>query len=482
MERLFIWLSGADDKILSMCTRLPRSERRKYAGFGMLVLIPAVCGLFSMGFVVSTFSRDPKIYVTAGALWFFIVLSIDRFLSATFYKSSMGGRWAYWTAFLFRLAFAGFIGLAVSHPLVLFLFDGSIKQKLADTRHMQIDNMLNHVQQLKENAQKGPDVDDLNKKIEDRACLSRVLEAEQSGVFGEISNGHGIVCGTSSGKRGCATNCKNLMQRISVLDKEIGMLQSRVQQRVVDIDKATANDVSDVQYVYDEKRSDYLARVNALTALERSEPQVRVIMIFLITFFLFLDTLVITLKAITPPGEYEEIRDSQLLAAQTREQAMRSVLRDPILSGFKAVAQARRGNDAKTEDILTLTSATVQLVKELNNQRAGFDAQMSAIWHDMKTASDNEQKTYLSRLANDMRDTFNASWRTAMSMFSEYLRIESPEQNRTSSSELKEGSQGSRASASNSVTEEEHRTAGLQTAPPSLNGAKVLSALPNMPT
>src|ERR1039457_3428407 len=186
MERFLIWLSGADEKILSQCTRLPRSERRKFAGFGTTVLIPAILGLFSMGYAVSTFSKDPRIYIGAGALWFFIVLAIDRFLCATLYKSVVSRQWGYWMAFLFRLAVAGFIGLAVSHPLVLFLFDGTIKQQLADTRRAQVESRLKQVQQLKEDAQKGPDADELKKKTEYRACLERVLEAEQAGVFGEV--------------------------------------------------------------------------------------------------------------------------------------------------------------------------------------------------------------------------------------------------------------------------------------------------------
>ncbi len=260
MERFFVWLSGADERILSQCIRLPRSERRKFAGFGTMVLVPAILGLFSMGYAISTFSKDPRIYIGAGVLWFLIVLAIDRFLSSTFYKSSVGGRREYWTAFLCRLAFAGFIGLAVSHPLVLFLFDGTVKQQLADTRRAQVGSRLKQVQQLKVDAQKGPDADELKKKTEYRACLERVLEAEQAGAFGEVRDRDGSVCGTSSPEPGCGPNCRNLLRRLTVLDNEIAPLQKSIQQRVVEVGQATANDVIDIQQRYDEDRSDYLAR------------------------------------------------------------------------------------------------------------------------------------------------------------------------------------------------------------------------------
>src|ERR1017187_1013465 len=422
MQRLFVWLSGADERILAQCTRLPSSERRKFAGFGTMVLIPAILGLFSMGYAIATFSKDPRIYLGAGVLWFFIVLSIDRFLSSTFYKSSVSGRRDFWTAFLFRLLFAGFIGLAVSHPLVLFLFDGTIKQKLADTRRAQIESRLKQVQELKEDAQKGPDADELKKKTEYRACLERVLEAEQAGVFGEVRDRDGSVCGTSSGEPHCGPNCRNILGRIAVLDNEIAVLRRGVQERVAKAAEATANDVTDIQQRYDEERADYIGRVNGLAALERSEPHVRVVRIFLLTFFIFLDTLLILMKATTPKGEYEEIRDSLLFEAQATEGARRHVAGAWAASGFRAVAEAEGGCDSKKEEILTFVRITNQFIKEWENERAAFDAQMSSIAHNVQAVKDEEtRKIYFARLA-DVRNAFNAAWGKAMTRFQEYLR------------------------------------------------------------
>lgn len=422
MERFFIWLSGADERILSQCNRLERSERRKLAGYGTTVLVPAILGLFSMGYAVSTFSKDPRIYISAGVLWFFVVLAIDRFLCSTLYKSTVTSPQGYWIAFAFRLAFAGFIGLAVSHPLVLFLFDGTIKQQLADTRLERIESRLKQVQQLKMDAQRGPDADALATKVEYRSCLERVAEAEQSGHFGEVRDRDGNICGTSSGEPTCGTNCRNILRRIDVLDREIAHLEKSVQQRVADVSKATEGDVGDIQGRYDEERSDYLTRVNALAALEQKEPHVRTVQFFLLSFFVFLDTLLILLKATTPAGEYEEIRDSLLLEVQVTERARRDVSGAWAASGYTAVLMAERNSEAKKEEILTFVRVTNRFIKEWENQREAFDVQMSAIAQNVKQVRDDEtRKTYLARLT-DVRNAFNAAWGKAMTRFQEYLR------------------------------------------------------------
>jgi hypothetical protein len=47
----FVWSAGSDREILD---RTGRSEHIKHAGYGGLVLVPAVLGLFSMMYAVST--------------------------------------------------------------------------------------------------------------------------------------------------------------------------------------------------------------------------------------------------------------------------------------------------------------------------------------------------------------------------------------------------------------------------------------------
>jgi len=421
VQRLFIWLSGADRRILWRCTRLPDSERRKFALFGATVLIPAILGLFSMAYALSTVVKERSIYLTGGALWSVTVLTFDRFLAATFYKSTLRGNGQFVVAFLFRLVFAGFIGVVVSHPLVLFLFDGTIKQQLADMRQTRREDKLKQIQQI-EDAQNASLSETLNDKTHERFCLVRVLEAEQSGVGGAVGDGHGQVCGYASGLPDCRQRCENLKVRIGVADAEIRDLHARIEQNVTRVAKVTANEPDEIQRRYDGTQADYLGRVRALAALERTEPHVRLVRIFLMTFFVFLDTLVVTLKAVTPAGEYEEIRDTLLFEAQKSEETRREVIAAWVRTAFKAAVQAEFAYDAVKNEILALVKAAKAFIQELDDERAAFDEKLRAIARNVKSVRDEEtRRTFLERLG-DVRATFNAAWGKAMTKFQDYLR------------------------------------------------------------
>src|SRR5690349_8312575 len=96
------------------------------SGLGALVIIPGLLGLFSMSYAVSTVTPSPLIYLGAGIVWFFIVVAIDRYLVLTMQKSAGKGGLTRSVAILSRYVFAVLIGLAVSHPLAMLWFDGSI--------------------------------------------------------------------------------------------------------------------------------------------------------------------------------------------------------------------------------------------------------------------------------------------------------------------------------------------------------------------
>lgn len=422
MERFLIWLSGADTQILSKCSRMPHSERRKFAGYGTTVLIPATLGLFSMGYAVSTFTKSSSVYITAGVLWFFIVLAIDRFLVSTLYKSSVNSNRGFWLAFTFRLLFAGFVGVAVSHPMVLFLFEGGIKQKLADVRRSETDVRLQRIEQLKHDAQQGPDAEELKKKTEYRSCLERVLEAEQAGSNGEVHDKDGRSCGYSSGEVGCGPRCQNVKERLKILDKEIAALDSTIQQQVADVGKATHDDVADVQRQYDVESADYLRRIRGLAALERDEPHVWFARTFLMAFFVFIDTLLILLKATTPMGEYERIRDSLLYESKVTEEARMAVTGAWAQTGFRGVAEAEQNSEAKKNEILTIVKVTNKFFGEWEQERDRFDHQINAMADNIQKVRDDEAKKIYSARLGDMRDAFNIAWGKAMQRFQEYLR------------------------------------------------------------
>lgn len=417
MKNPFVWLAGPDPKILSQCSRL--TETKKFAGFGTTVLIPATLGFFSMAYAISTFSNDPRIYVTGGAVWFLIVLAIDRFLVATLYRSSLKSNRDFWTAFIFRILFAGVVGLAVSHPLVLFLFNGSIHNKIEEMKRTAVEAKLANILEHKESVQKGATARALNEKVVFRKCLESLMTAEQSGIETEVKDDNGQTCGYSSGLAYCGPRCENIKERIQILDGEITVLNAQVQDQLTAIGNTTEGDIDDIRAKFPE---DYPARVRALAAIEKEDSHVFTVKIFLLGFFVFLDILLVLLKGTTPIGEYEQIRDTLLFEIEATESAKREAISAYASTVFKSTAEAERKYDSKKDEIMTLIKVTNRFIREQEKEREIFDDQLKHIAHNVKTVKDEDTRTiYLARLS-DLRNTFNSAWSTALTRFQEYLK------------------------------------------------------------
>ena len=417
MKNIFVWLSGPDPKVLSQCTHL--TESRKFAGFGTTVLIPATLGLFSMGYAVSTFSADPRIYITGAILWFLIVLAIDRFLVSTLYRSSLKSNRDFWIAFLFRILFAGVVGIAVSHPLVLFLFNGSIHTKIEDMKRSAVEARVANILERKENVHKGETARALKEKVRSRKCLEALMTAEQSGTETEVKDENGQTCGYSSGLAYCGPRCENIKDRIQILDGEIKVLNAQVQDRMTTIGNTTQNDIEDIKAKFPE---DYPARVRALAAIEKEEPHIFTVKVFLLGFFVFLDTLLILLKGTTPIGEYEQVRDTLLFEVEATETAKREAISAYAATVYKSTAEAERNYDAKKDEIMTLIRVTNSFIKDQEREREIFDEQLKHIAHNVKTVKDEDTRNiYLARLS-DLRNTFNSAWGKALTRFQDYLK------------------------------------------------------------
>jgi hypothetical protein len=444
MEKMLIWLSGADPQILEQCSRLPKSERIKFAGFGTLVLIPGILAFVSMAYAVSTVSHNPFLFIAAGVVWSFIVLVIDRFLVSNFYKSSLKKRHRFIhniILFVCRVFFAGFVGLAVSHPFMLFYFDQSIQQMLTEKRREAVEALRTKAETAKSRVQTAKSAQyltiktdgpiDLHEKTARRDCLQNLLTAEQSGYKVELQ------CGYSSGMPHCANRCQKIQEQIKQLTQEIDTLTSKrnrendyvltreteannlMIQRMKDIDDAAVKDMQEIEAKYSE---DYLARVDALTEIEEGKPHIRTVRQFILIFFVFIDILPIIMKVMTPMGEYEQLRDTLLCETEAMQDAEREVATTDYASiAYKNMLHTKLKYGAKRDELTTLTQMTNQFLKELENQRGFFEYQMRDIIRSINKEKDDETKRDYITYFNKTRDIFRESWGKSLTLFHEVL-------------------------------------------------------------
>ncbi|WP_214111028.1 DUF4407 domain-containing protein [Acrocarpospora catenulata] len=143
ISRLLIFASGADPKILDQC---PAAERSRYEGLGGGVLTTAVMAGIAMGVSISlAFKAAPAVSVTAGVLWGVAIFNLDRWLVSTYRsRATRRGKIA---ALVPRLLLSVVLGLTISEPLILLIFEPEVTAKVAAIQREEDDKAQREIEQ-----------------------------------------------------------------------------------------------------------------------------------------------------------------------------------------------------------------------------------------------------------------------------------------------------------------------------------------------
>ncbi|MCB1085685.1 MAG: DUF4407 domain-containing protein [Verrucomicrobiae bacterium] len=133
LKHVFFWLSGAGAETLDQC---PNWEQRKYVAFGATVLVPSVFALIACAYALSTLTDDWRVIVPVSLAWAFIILTIDRALLATY--RSFQSLHRKFLQFCLRMVVAMLMGITISHPLTLLLFQDTVTSVIEDERESEI--------------------------------------------------------------------------------------------------------------------------------------------------------------------------------------------------------------------------------------------------------------------------------------------------------------------------------------------------------
>ncbi len=299
LYRFLILCAGSDEDILKKC---PRSEHIKHAGFGALVLVPATLGLFSMTYAISTFVKNPYLYILAGIVWAGIVLIFDRFIISTFRKKESIAKDAASVTFISRIIFSAFIGIAVAHPLVLLYFHESIDVNMDEVAHAKVDSIENAFQLQKKSYQLETDTIDRNLK-----AISDTIHLQEGILHDEIK---GVVRGDdrTTGKAGEGPTFKYDTAYLHRLYNNLAQTKKSNEARkaennigIAKLDSARQSKINRLTF-----SRDYLEREKALSRLTASNSIIKFTTWFLIMFFILVDILPVTWKGLTSRGPYDE--------------------------------------------------------------------------------------------------------------------------------------------------------------------------------
>ena len=123
-------LGGAD---LDVLDKVPVARvRDRFVQMGLVLLSTAGLAVLSMSFALTDgLDLHPVLAVAAGLLWGFIILNLDRMLILNLV--TRGGFWRSLMVVLPRLLIAALLGIVISTPLVLRIFQDEIRAQIVET-------------------------------------------------------------------------------------------------------------------------------------------------------------------------------------------------------------------------------------------------------------------------------------------------------------------------------------------------------------
>ena len=122
------WCAGANKKVLRQCP----TEYAKYAGMGGTIFSTACMAALSGGYAISYVFNDTLVSVLFGLFWgFIIIFNLDRLIVNTMYSDGeVTISWKEFKSGLPRILLAIFLGIVISTPLEMKIFEDRISSQL----------------------------------------------------------------------------------------------------------------------------------------------------------------------------------------------------------------------------------------------------------------------------------------------------------------------------------------------------------------
>lgn len=184
IQEIFWWCSGADRALLRMCP----AEHSKYMGIGTVIFFTAIMACLSSFFAISfVFGNDelitshPKfgICVAFALIWGTMIFFLDRFITNTMYSDGkVTISWLELRSALPRILISVFLGIVISAPLELKIFDKEVKIEVKKMLDQEAEQLSQKFNEKAENSFKKK-LDQIDNQLKNFKDLKKSAETEK---------------------------------------------------------------------------------------------------------------------------------------------------------------------------------------------------------------------------------------------------------------------------------------------------------------
>jgi len=145
LNELMWYCSGANKDIIRRCP----NEYSKYFGIGGTILFTALMATLSGGYAFFTAFDNASLAICFGIFWGAMIFNLDRFIVNTMYTDNKHTiSWLELLSGLPRIIIAVFLGIVISYPLELKLFEDEIDVRI---EKLKVENLIEYNKTMQNN-------------------------------------------------------------------------------------------------------------------------------------------------------------------------------------------------------------------------------------------------------------------------------------------------------------------------------------------
>ncbi len=318
--KFFCWCSGARLYILKQCP----SEFNKYYGIGVIVFLTGILAALSGGYAIHTVFNNLHISAAFGALWGFVIFSIDWYIVASLRKQNRKTK--EFAMALPRFVLAVLIAFVVSMPLKLKLFEKEINQQILVNQQKSsvgYQQLLN--EEFGEIERLESENDKLRQEITDKESLRNKLfnsfVAEAEGLSPTQTPGKGPVYREKK-----AEYDKVDMELNAIRESNKAIIAANAQR--LSMLRQKRDEVVATSKVVGQNSNGLLARLQAMSDLSSGSKSVMLASWFILLLFITIESAPIIVKLLSARGPYDDMLEAEeyIKQAEVRKRVVKAEL------------------------------------------------------------------------------------------------------------------------------------------------------------
>lgn len=300
-QKFLLICSGANLHIL----RKTPSEWNKFSGIGGIVLFTAIFATLSAGYAMWSVFDDYAIATGFAILWGLMIFNLDRYIVSSIKKT--GTVWNQILMAIPRLILATFLGIIISKPLELKIFEKEVNKQL-NTIIQRNKTQLQAEMNGRILQQSGPF------ETEKKQIQTKIAEYQKSYDSASVELEKEILgtkTGLTSGKVGFGTNAKRKQELKEQRRQDLENYQKQVAPRLQYLDKEISKVYTNIETernkteTFEDRFNGFAARLQALDELGKNSQIMAIAALFIMGLFIALEISPVLVKLISSVGPYD---------------------------------------------------------------------------------------------------------------------------------------------------------------------------------